>query len=154
MASDGVRALSAAEAERSTSRRREPGGSSRARDSSREGADLRALRPTFTSSLREVDEENNEAERGLTMEQIRIRLEELRQDFYREIKKFIAIPTGFKGLGYFEEPNKEVMVHSCGHSLGVGRREIDRNESDVPARPLGPDTKGPTLQSLIGGVSN
>ena len=35
--------------------------------------------------------------------QLRPALEELRTEFYREIKKFISIPTGFKGLGYFEE---------------------------------------------------
>ena len=35
--------------------------------------------------------------------QLRPGLEELRTEFYREIKKFIGIPTGFKGLGYFEE---------------------------------------------------
>ena len=35
--------------------------------------------------------------------QLRPVLEELRTEFYREIKKFISIPTSFKGLGYFEE---------------------------------------------------
>ena len=35
--------------------------------------------------------------------QLRPALEELRTEFYREIKKFISIPTSFKGLGYFEE---------------------------------------------------
>lgn len=30
-------------------------------------------------------------------------LEELRAKFYGEIKKFIGIPTGFKGVGYYEE---------------------------------------------------
>ena len=35
--------------------------------------------------------------------QLRPPLEDLRTEFYREIKKFIAIPPSFKGLGYFEE---------------------------------------------------
>ena len=42
-------------------------------------------------------------ERRRQSESLASDLEDLRTEFYREIKKFISIPTGFKGLGYFEE---------------------------------------------------
>ena len=44
--------------------------------------------------------------------QLRPVIEELRTEFYREIKKFIGIPTTFKGLGYYDEnqPTKHKVL--------------------------------------------
>jgi dynein heavy chain 2 len=52
--------------------------------------------------------------------QLRPALEELRMDFHREIKKFISIPTGFKGLGYFDEVAKD--------GAGEGRKELGKHK--------------------------
>ena len=67
--------------------------------------------------------------------QLRPAIEELRTEFYREIKKFIAIPPSFKGLGYFEEAkggaDKDGKV--CG-SLGG----VETEEQRAAAAPLEP----------------
>lgn len=53
--------------------------------------------------------------------QFRPSIEELRSDFYREIRKFISIPTGFKGLGYFEDG-------------GSGKHKVLKVFRDMPDR--------------------
>ena len=51
-------------------------------------------------------------------------ISELRSDFYREIRKFISIPTLFKGLGYFDEAKKL-------KTLKIFRDMPDRNVSSL-----------------------
>ena len=75
--------------------------------------------------------------------QLRPPLEELRTDFYREIKKFISIPTGFKGLGYFDEAKAGSQEAAAGYGQGGGRtKELGKHKvhplacGRLPLRPI------------------
>ena len=54
---------------------------------------------------------------------LRPALEELRSEYYREIKKFIGVPTAFKGLGYYEDG-------------GAGKHKVLKVFRDLPDRNL------------------
>ena len=65
--------------------------------------------------------------------QLRPSLEDLRMEFYREIKKFISIPTGFKGLGYFDETPKE--GENAGQGVkALGKHKVYKVFRDMPDR--------------------
>ena len=70
--------------------------------------------------------------------QLRPALEDLRTDFYKEIKKFISIPTGFKGLGYYEEAaaggGKEGGGGGGGGGGGLGKHRVYKVFRDMPDR--------------------
>ena len=64
---------------------------------------------------------------------LRPAMEELRTEFYREIKKFISIPTGFKGLGYFEEKKeKEGGREKKGADGPLGKHKVLKIFRDMP----------------------
>ena len=65
--------------------------------------------------------------------QLRPTLEDLRTDFYKEIKKFISIPTGFKGLGYYEEGTGG-KDGGGGGGGGLGKHRVYKVFRDMPDR--------------------
>ena len=58
----------------------------------------------------------------------------MRTEFYREIKKFIGIPTGFKGLGYYEEAKGGAAPSGKHKTLKIFRDMPDSNLGSLQAR--------------------
>ena len=98
---------------------------------------FKALEHQYQVGLEGLHQDLKEIQCKLVFEgrklQLRPALEELRMDFHREIKKFISIPTGFKGLGYFDEAPKEAGADA---RKELGKHKVYKIFRDMPDRCL------------------
>ena len=133
MSGDGEPALAAASAAADpTSRHGGPGGPARRRESSQEAEALRAPRPTFTSVLRMVDQENAESEQGMSMDEIRERLARLRQEREEEDGKSDALFSATSRLPAVREARAAASRESSRRASRASSREYRIADAEDP----------------------